>query len=315
MRVAMVGAGARAQSQLAALAASGAGTPVALWDRNPDRARIVAERFGIPSTFSGIAEMVAATTPDLVNVVTHPSHRVGPIREALAGGARALLIEKPLALTAAELDAIDALGSQAFIAVNTQYPWMSHWVRFRERIAELGAIEAITASTATGVLDQGPHGLSLALSAARAAGLPDPHFVSATVSGTDEYGGVQIPADLRAEFGLGDARLTLLAGPSAPRVPGESVIWFQQQVEIEGSTGRLWSSLNQGWRWTTTPGTETGTTDWPRDDAQSQGQLFTDLAAALADPALQDTFPTRLAVASAQARLILEAIRQRTTSD
>ena len=302
MRVALVGAGPRADTHLAALRASGAGTPVAIWDRNPDRARALADRWGIPSSFTDITAMVAATSPDLVDIVTHPAFRLEPMTAAIDGGARAILVEKPLALTVAELDAMDALG--AFIAVNTQYPWMSHWVRFRDRIADLGTITAITASTGEGILDQGAHQLSLALSVAAAAGLPPATFVSSRTSGEAEYAGMTVPADVHAEFALGSVPLTLTCGSSAPRVPGETVRWYQQQIEIAGTAGTLWVSLNQGWRW----GDEEGTTDWPRDDEQSQSDLFVALADAVGDHALQESFGSRLAVASAQARLVLAAL-------
>src|SRR5439155_26864057 len=86
-----------------------------------------------------------------------------------------------------------------------------------------------------------------------------------------------VPADTCATIGLGAARLHLNAGPSAPDVPGETVIWYQQQVEVIGERGRLWVSLNQGWRLWRDGTFEAGATGWPQNDGESQAGLYVEL--------------------------------------
>jgi hypothetical protein len=163
----------------------------------------------------------------------------------------------------------------------------------------------LRASTRVNLLDQGPHLLSLVLRAAALAGLPAPEWLLAACDGVARYEGVPVPADVSATIGLGEARLHFNAGPSAPAVAGETVIWYQQQIEITGDQGRLWVSLNQGWRLWRDGRFEAGATAWPRNDGEAQAALFVHLRDTL--KAGGDTwrqFPTRVEVAARHADLL-----------
>jgi predicted dehydrogenase len=313
IRIATIGAGQRASDELAAMARSGCAEPVGFWNRTPAAAHELARRAGLgrrAAGFAGVAEMIERTAPDLVNVVTHPSARLPLIREAIDAGAGALLVEKPVALTRGELAELRVLSERAFIVVNTQYRWMSHWQRFWRVLGDggIGDIRSIRVSTAVDVLEQGPHLLSLALAAARVSGLPLPTWVLAGGAGVNRFGDVEVPADLTAVMDLGSARLQMIAGPSAPRVGDEDVVFYQQQVEIVGSAGRIWSSLTRGWELWTEDGFTSGSTEWPRDDIQSQADLLTDLAAAIRDPALRAGFPTALDRSAEEADVLFACI-------
>ena len=140
------------------------------------------------------------------------------------------------------------------------------------------------------------------LKGAAIAGLPIPEWVLAACSGREHFGDIPVPADTSATIGLGDARLHLNAGPSAPPVPGETVIWYQQQVELIGSRGRAWVSLNQGWQLWLDGGFEAGATGWPRNDGEAQRALFADLRDTLHGPAdAWREFPTRIEAAARNA--------------
>ena len=249
MRVAFVGAGKRGAALASALVSSGAGAPVAFWDRTAETAAAVARDFDAQAS-EGITEMIRSADPDLVVVATHPSARLAVVREAVLAGARSLVIEKPLALSREELLAIREATRGCFVAVNTQYQWMTHWQRLLRsiRAGELGAVERMRASTAVDLLDQGTHLLSLASAVASAAGLAVPRSVSATSVGDGSYAGRWSPREILVSIAFGDVGLVLEAGESAPRVPGESVVYYQQRFEVVGSAATALVSLTRGWR-------------------------------------------------------------------
>jgi predicted dehydrogenase len=300
LRVVQVGCGDRAASHIEAMLASGAVDLAGLCDRHPDKLTRLGEQFGVTRLYHDLDEMIRVEQPELVNIVTRPEIRLPVIEQALAAGAAHLLIEKPMALTPTESFRMVELGRERLIAVNTQYQWMPHWQTFWPLLAkgELGQVRLLRASTRANILEQGPHILDLALKAAAVSGLPAPQWVLAACAGRDHFGPLTVPADTSATIGLGEARLQLNAGPSAPVVPGENVIWFQQQVEVIGEEGRLWVSLNQGWKLWRAGKFETGPTGWPRNDGESQQALFGELRDSLRGPGEQwRAFPTRVELA------------------
>src|SRR6185436_10771457 len=137
------------------------------------------EAFGIARRYRDMAEAIRAEQPELVDIVTPPTVRAAIVEPAIAAGAAALLIEKPLALTPSETRRLAELGRDRLIAVNTQYQWMPHWQRFWHLLAEggLGRVRLLRASTRCNILEQGPHIIDLALKAAACAGLPNPEWV------------------------------------------------------------------------------------------------------------------------------------------
>jgi predicted dehydrogenase len=317
LRVVQIGCGDRAPSPIAAMHESGAIELVAVCDRHEEKRRKIGAAFKVPRLYHNLKEMIQIEKPDLVNIVTRPEIRLPLIEQAIEAGAPALLIEKPMALTPAESMRLVELGRDRLIAVNTQYQWMPHWQRFWKLLAdgELGKIRLLRASTRTIMLDQGPHILDLALKAARVSGLPDPEWVLAACAGKDHIGAIAVPADVTATVGLGEARLHLNAGPSAPVVPGEDVYWYQQQIEVTGDKGRLWVSLNQGWKLWRDGKFETGPTKWPQNDGEAQEALFLDLRDTLrSDGKSWKEFPTRVEIAARNSDVIfgcyVSALRQ-----
>jgi predicted dehydrogenase len=305
LRVLQVGCGGRAQHHIAAMLASEAVELVALCDLDEARLHKTGEAFGIARRYRDMAEAIRAEQPELVDIVTPPTVRAAIIEPAIAAGAPALLIEKPLALTPSESRRLAELGRDRLIAVNTQYQWMPHWQRFWHLLAEggLGRVRLLRASTRCNILEQGPHIIDLALKAAACAGLPNPEWVLAACAGLEHFGPTPVPADTSATIGLGDVRLHLNAGPSAPEVPSETVIWYQQQVEVLGDAGRLWVSLNQGWKLWRDGAFEQGPTGWPHNDREAQSALFVSLRESLRGDGWRQ-FPTRIDVAARNADLL-----------
>ena len=305
LRVGLVGCGPRADTHLAAMRAAGDVQAVALCDIDPGRLAAAGDRHAVAGRYASVAEMVQSEDLDLVDIVTAPGPRLAVLEEAVAAGARHLLLEKPIGLRKADTERARALGEQAFIAVNTQYRFMPHWQRVWQLLESgaLGEFRAIRCSTRTNALEQGPHVLDLALEAARCAGGSRPDWILAGSAGTEMFADVSIPADLTAVIGLGEARMCWQQGPCAPAVSGEAVFWFQIQVEIVGSRGRIWVSLNQGWEIEIDGSRERGPTSWPADDEVAQPALFAELARRIDDGTTLE-FPTAIARAGEVADLI-----------
>jgi predicted dehydrogenase len=307
LRVASVGCGPRGDAHMAAMRNSGAADLVALCDLHEPRMRTLGQKYGVGRLYRDLGEMVRREKPDLLDIVTPPTVRVRVVEEAIAAGARNILIEKPIALRPSESKRLVELGREpgVLIAVNTQYPWMPHWRRFWPLIAEgrLGEVRTVRCGTRTHILEQGPHVLDLALRAAALAGLGEPEWVLAATTGVERFGGVPVPADTAATVGLGDARVFWNQGASAPPVPGESVFWYHIQVEITGSRGRLWVSLNKGWELWLDGAVERGDTAWPRDDALAQAALFVELRDRISAGTTAH-FPARIEVAARHSDLM-----------
>ena len=102
LRILQVGCGGRARAHIAAMQACGAVELLALCDLDEERLNAAGEQFGIERRYRDMAEAIRAEQPDLVDIVTPPTIRASIIEPAIEAGARALLIEKPLALTPSE---------------------------------------------------------------------------------------------------------------------------------------------------------------------------------------------------------------------
>jgi predicted dehydrogenase len=310
LRMALAGCGRRGLVHLAAAAESGAIDTVAVCDIVPEKAQEAARQFGVAAVYRDIGDMIAAHQPDLVDIVTMPTVRVGIVEEAVAAGARHILLEKPIALKPSEARRLAELGRQAFIAVNTQYQWMPHWQRFWPLFEQrfLGEIRTLHVSTRANIFEQGPHLIELALKIADLSQLPRPQWILAAGHGLERYGPNPVPADLCATVSLGpEARMYLNHGPSAPPSPGETVFWYHMILEATGTRGRLWVSLNRGWQLWREGGFESGTTGWPHDDHAAQRAMF----AALRDAIVAGTtgrFPTRIELSKLTSDLIFASL-------
>ena len=306
LRVASVGCGPRGQAHIHAMRASGVVDLLAACDLHEEKLRAVGAKYQVPHLYKDLSEMVRREQPDLVDIVTPPTIRVEVVEAAVAAGARNILIEKPIGLRPSDARRLRELGEECFIAVNTQYQWMPHWQRFWGLISDgvLGDVRYVRCGTRTNILEQGPHVLDLALRATTLAGCGSPQWVIAGASGVERFGRVPVPADVCATIGVGPARVFWNQGQSAPEVPGETVFWYHIQVEIVGSRGRLWVSLNKGWElWTEDQGLERGDTAWPRDDGLAQAAMYVELRDTIAAGTTAD-FPTRIELAAHNADLM-----------
>ena len=106
IRVALVGCGEVCEHKhLPALRRVSGSRVVALVDTDPRRLAHVSDRFGIPGRFPDILALIDARVADVIGILVPPSIHVDLAATALAADYD-VLIEKPLALTLADADAI-----------------------------------------------------------------------------------------------------------------------------------------------------------------------------------------------------------------
>lgn len=117
-RVALVGAGYVSAYHIRALQTLPHVRIVGLADPSIERAQALARRFAIPGVFASLSDMRSAR-PDVVHVLTPPSSHASLAIEALDMGCD-VFVEKPMAPTAAECDAMMAAanGARRMLSVN-----------------------------------------------------------------------------------------------------------------------------------------------------------------------------------------------------
>ena len=102
-RVALIGAGRIAAPHLGFARGVKNASIVAVCDADATRAEQFARDKNVPAFFTNVGEMMRATEPNIVHVVTPPSTHAALAIAAMEGGAN-VLVEKPMAMTVAECD-------------------------------------------------------------------------------------------------------------------------------------------------------------------------------------------------------------------
>jgi predicted dehydrogenase len=88
----------------------------ALCDLNVEAARKLAAQHGIPEVYGDISEMLAKVQPDVVDICTPPKTHAKIAIQCMQAGSH-VLIEKPMAQTLAECDAIMATSRENNVKV------------------------------------------------------------------------------------------------------------------------------------------------------------------------------------------------------
>ncbi|MDP3898121.1 MAG: Gfo/Idh/MocA family oxidoreductase [Mesorhizobium sp.] len=121
---------------LPAIADADNGVLVAVASRDLDRARALADRFGAPYAFGSYEELLASDTVDGVYIPLPTSQHVEwAIKAADAG--KHVLVEKPLALNAADIGQVIAARDRNGVTVSEAFMVSYHpqWLMVRELIA------------------------------------------------------------------------------------------------------------------------------------------------------------------------------------
>lgn len=137
-RAAVVGTGGIATAHAAALTGlAGRVELVGAVDLDPARAAAFAEKWSVARTFPDLTGLLAAEDLDLVHICTPPGSHVPLAVECLRAGV-VPLIEKPPALSLAEMDELAAVEKETGVPILTvfQHRFGSGAVRLRSLLAE-----------------------------------------------------------------------------------------------------------------------------------------------------------------------------------
>lgn len=116
---------------------------VAVCDRDADKARAMAERFGVAGVYTDAADMLAALHPDFVDIATTSATHAALV-ELAAPYTRAVICQKPMADTMAEAEAmVDAARTAGIpLLIHENFRWQRPFREIGRRLAagELGKI-------------------------------------------------------------------------------------------------------------------------------------------------------------------------------
>ena len=255
LKAAQIGCGSRAQKHASAIAQVERLDFVATCDLIEEKAEKTASANGVPHTYTDLRRMMEAEQPDVVAFISPPTTRSQVILPVLEYKPKALVIEKPMAISLEEAEQIVAAADEVgtCFVISHQCRYGEDMVKLRDIIQSgcLGKIEKIIVNCKLNLTEQGTHILDLIQMM-----LPgqEPRWVMGQIDGIRQLyasGGRAHPACDHAILQIGyDDGVTAFAsiGNRSPDVPEtiESVS-AQFQVAVIGSDGYGEAIISHGW--------------------------------------------------------------------
>ncbi|NQT52557.1 Gfo/Idh/MocA family oxidoreductase [bacterium] len=252
-RSCLLGCGPRAKEHMAAYAGIEEMAMVAVCDRIAERRDEFQQLYGVAKVYDDYEAMLAAEQPDVVHVVTPPGHRLWECETAVKAGAKAIIVEKPMAVLPSTLDGLAKLraSTDCEIIVNCQ---RRYFPQFRDgtiaRIVrnELGRVYCVRASTKGNIMGMGPHLMDLLM---LFLGEAQPEAVWAMASDYHEesyFASHRAPEHVLAEYWFPDGlRAFLDCDTDALGTPGEESFWMHLHFDFLGTEGWLHLTQNGGY--------------------------------------------------------------------
>lgn len=259
--VLVVGMGKRGMHHASAFNANPRFRVTGICDIDTKRLDDAAAKLGNPQKATDASALAKAIKPDVFCFCTMPHLRTPFIEAAIAGGAKLIAFEKPVALTSAELFTIRKLLQQAGVkaVVSHQHRYGKHYQKIKEIVASgaLGRVHTVYGS-ATGWMthmlshlidytcwfnDYNPASWAMG-QASGASKFTDNH------PSPDYIGGfVQFANGVRGIYEC---------GAGAPDQPEVSKWWGKNRIGAQGTEGFAEVLTNGGWRAVTKGGYQSG---------------------------------------------------------
>jgi predicted dehydrogenase len=293
LRIGFLGAGGRGHVHAAAyLSLLEEARPAAVADLVESKRRDFARAFpSVAATYGPYEAMLDGEALDVLHIATQPDVRAEPVVHAAQRGVPVIVVEKPVARSIGELDAmLDACSrSGSRLIINHQLRYQTNWIRLREAVesGRLGRVEKVSAYCRGNLLAQGTHLLDLVASM-----LPGARAVRATalVYGLSDFS-TSHPSPNHAVGVLvfdNGVRCDVEIGVDGPEIADEG-FWLMFGMRVWGRAGHAETSLGKGYRiWTK------GDSDWSGEtigygvqDAAAQTEFSRDVLRAARDAAFR----------------------------
>lgn len=138
---------------------------VAAANRGEEKLRTFGERWGVKALYTDYRKLLADEQPDVVSVCTQSPEKAEVVVAAAEAGVKAIVVEKAMATSLAETDAMIAACDRhgVFLAVNHPYRFSPMNRRAKALIAEgaIGELGTVIAYAGGGMLHVGTHTFDL----------------------------------------------------------------------------------------------------------------------------------------------------------
>ena len=225
---------------------------VALCDKDADRLKARAEEFHVPRTYTDGDEMLAAEKPDVFCFSTPPQVRLPIIEMGIRHGVRAIVYEKPMALSLAEAARIRRLTDEAGVktVVSHQHKYGAHWRRVREIAAngDIGQVHTIHATAMGWYFAYITHLIDYVMY------LNGPEHRGQWVIGqTHGAGQLNDETHPSPEYAMGQIRFAngvraiVECGSLCPDQPHDQSFWMNAGATVYGTEGYARAIVGYGW--------------------------------------------------------------------
>ena len=226
---------------------------VAVCDVLKERQEKFRERFGIAATYADYETALAEVKPDIVHIVTQPTQRPWELECAAKAGAKAIIVEKPMAVMPSDLEKIEKIHRDygIKIIVNCQ---RRYFPQFRDGTIRdiienrIGKLYFVRASTKGNTMGMGPHTMDLLMLFLGEA-KPEAVWAMAYEIVEDGYqASHRAPEHILAEYWFpNEVRVIFDCDTEALGTPGEDSFWMHLHFDFLGTEGRLYLTQNKGY--------------------------------------------------------------------
>ncbi len=161
---------------------------VAAVDMDEQRLAALCDEYDIAERYTDYETMLRQVKPDIVHCVTQPNVRVEPVRLAAQHGVKAIVLEKPMANTLREAEAIETISRDTGIKVivNTQRRYFPSVMQMCELVhsGEAGRVRHVRIASNPSINCNGSHMLDIAQAV---IGDVNPETVWACATGAQDW--------------------------------------------------------------------------------------------------------------------------------